>query len=229
MTAHPSNPPAPRWRRLPEERPRQIIDAAFAAFGTHGLQGARLDQIARSAGVSKGTIYLYFQSKEDLFRAVVEAVVISAIEAAEADAARADQSGDSAAQALQRYIRAHWEYLRSPDFQAMYRLVHGELANFPDLARFYGTEVIERSLRVTAGVVERGVRRGEFRDVDPMDTARVIHAILLSHAVWLERRQVFQTSMCGSPDEIRDKVINFVFFALAPSTGVSPDATSSVR
>ncbi|OYV74472.1 MAG: hypothetical protein B7Z72_00065, partial [Gemmatimonadetes bacterium 21-71-4] len=61
----------PRWRRLPEERPRQILDAAFATFAEHGLAAARLDDIAKRAGVSKGTIYLYFQSKEELFRAVV--------------------------------------------------------------------------------------------------------------------------------------------------------------
>src|SRR6478672_8571642 len=74
----------PRWRRLPEERPRQILDAAFAVFAERGLAAARLDDIAKRAGLSKGTIYLYFPNKEELFREVVHSTVIEFIERGEA-------------------------------------------------------------------------------------------------------------------------------------------------
>src|SRR5215470_6022053 len=70
----------PRWRRLPEERPKQILDAALAVFAERGLSAARLEDIAKRAGVSKGTIYLYFANKEELFREVVRSTVISNLE-----------------------------------------------------------------------------------------------------------------------------------------------------
>src|SRR3954469_20195994 len=74
----------PRWRRLPEERPKQILDAALAVFAERGLSAARLEDIAKRAGVSKGTIYLYFANKEELFRGVVRDTVIAFIERGEA-------------------------------------------------------------------------------------------------------------------------------------------------
>src|SRR5512147_1503209 len=69
----------PRWRRLPEERPRQILDAALEVFGERGLAGARLDDIARRAGVSKGTIYLYFANKEELFREMIRGTLVETL------------------------------------------------------------------------------------------------------------------------------------------------------
>src|ERR687885_303898 len=73
----------PRWRRRPEERPGQIIEAALQVFGERGLAGARLEDIAKRAGVSKGTIYLYFPNKEELFRSMIRQTVIAAIERGE--------------------------------------------------------------------------------------------------------------------------------------------------
>src|SRR5580765_6630918 len=73
----------PRWRRLPEERPGQILAAALEVFGERGLAAARLDDIARRAGVSKGTIYLYFPNKEELFREMIRHIVVGQLEAAE--------------------------------------------------------------------------------------------------------------------------------------------------
>src|SRR3954469_24182181 len=81
----------PRWRRLPEERPRQILEAALAVFAERGLAAARLEDIAKRAGVSKGTIYLYFPNKEELFREVIRNSVITFIERGEA---RLEELGD---------------------------------------------------------------------------------------------------------------------------------------
>lgn len=210
-------PHAPRWRRLPEERPRQIIDAAFQIFSDLGLEGARLDEIARLAGVSKGTIYLYFPSKEELFRAVIEAKVISVIEAAEQDAER--RSGDtvSADEELRVYMSRQWDHLRAPTYLAMYRLVHAELHHFPDLMRFYGNEVIERSLRLTATIISRGVARQEFVAADPLVTARLVSSMLLTHALWYARRTLFDSSMSDDADAVRDAVIEFALRSLRPA------------
>ena len=74
-----------RWRRLPEERPQQILEAAFEVFGEHGLAGARLDDIAKRAGVAKGTIYLYFPNKEALFKEMIRQTVVAHLERSERD------------------------------------------------------------------------------------------------------------------------------------------------
>lgn len=216
----------PRWRRLPEERPRQIIDAAFDVFSDAGLQGARLDRIARRAGVSKGTIYLYFASKEELFRAVVEAKVISVIEAAEQDAARRAAGDECAVDALRRLMGNQWDRLRSSTYLAMQRLVQAELHHFPDLMRYYGDEVIERSLRLTASVIARGIARGEFVAVHPLATARIVTAMLVTHANWYERRHLYQSSMHESADVVRDSVIAFALRALAATSPAAPATPS---
>ena len=210
-------PHTPRWRRLPEERPRQIIDAAFQLFSDQGLEGARLEEIARLAGVSKGTIYLYFPSKEELFRAVIEAKVISVIEAAEQDAERRSADTLTADEELRRYMSRQWDHLRAPTYLAMYRLVHAELHHFPDLMRFYGNEVVERSLRLTATIIARGVARREFEAADPLVTARLVASMLLTHALWYARRTLFDSSMSDDADAVRDAVIEFALRSLRPA------------
>src|SRR3982074_1573599 len=117
----------PRWRRLPEERPRQIIEAAFEIFGERGLAAARLEDIAKRAGLSKGTIYLYFPNKEELFREVIRQTVIAFIERAEA---RMGEIADPM-QALLAWMEGYWAWLRSPVFPAMHRLLNSALLSFP--------------------------------------------------------------------------------------------------
>src|SRR6476469_1611223 len=99
----------PRWRRLPEERPKQILDAAFAVFAERGLAAARLEDIAKRAGLSKGTIYLYFPNKEELFREVVRSTVIAFIERGEA----IHGSEPGRRQALLTWMEGYWAWLRS--------------------------------------------------------------------------------------------------------------------
>src|SRR3569832_333654 len=126
--------PEPRWRRLPEERPRQILAAALEVFGERGLGAARLEDIAKRAGLSKGTIYLYFPNKEELFREMVRQLVVAQLEGAE----REFQSATvSATEALTQFMRRYWGFIRSRQFAPLFRLIHAEIRNFPDLARFY--------------------------------------------------------------------------------------------
>src|SRR4051812_31624363 len=94
----------PRWRRLPEERPRQIIEAALAVFGERGLAASRLEDIAKRAGLSKGTIYLYFPNKEELFREVVRTTVVSKLEEREQTLLAAH---GSATEVLDNFMRAY--------------------------------------------------------------------------------------------------------------------------
>src|SRR5947207_12992987 len=108
----------PRWRRLPEERPEQILNAALVVFGERGLGAARLEDIAKRAGLSKGTIYLYFPNKEALFREVIRQTVVSQIESGERDF---ELATTSATGSLERYMRRHWKFIRSPTFAPIFR------------------------------------------------------------------------------------------------------------
>src|SRR3954465_3283644 len=160
----------PRWRRLPEERPKQILDAALAVFAERGLAAARLEDIAKRAGLSKGTIYLYFPNKEELFREMVRQLIVTQLEEGE----RQFGSGaENATEALTRFSRNYWQFIRSSQFAPLFRLIHAEIRNFPALARFYADEVISRGHKLVASIIQRGTETGEFRDVDPSVAARM--------------------------------------------------------
>src|ERR1043166_7714001 len=119
----------PRWRRLPEARPAQILDAALEVFAERGLAASRLDDIARRAGVSKGTIYSYFPNKEALFREVIRSTVVSQIESGERDF---ESATTSATESLERHMRRHWAFIRSPKFAPIFRLIYAEISQQPD-------------------------------------------------------------------------------------------------
>src|SRR4051812_24554041 len=167
----------PRWRRLPEERPKQTLDAALSVFAERGLAASRLDDIAKLAGLSKGTIYLYFPNKEELFREVVRTSVVAFIARAEATF----ETERDPMQALLSWMDGYWGWLRSPVFPAMHRLVSSELTNFPDLAAFYNTEVIGRAQRLVCGMLELCMDAGVFRRMDPAVAARMLTAMFVTH------------------------------------------------
>ena len=169
-------------RRAPDERPQQILDAALAEFGEQGLAGARLDDIARRAGIAKGTIYLYFANKEELFREVVRQTIVARLDELTAEFGSA--GAGSATEQLRAYMATWWASLRTPVFRTIYRLVVGELHRFPDLLEFYLDEVVARASTLHARVIERGIASGEFRPTDPRAAARIISSAFVSHSLW---------------------------------------------
>jgi len=199
-------------RRAPEERPTQILDAAFHEFGEHGLAGARLDDIAKRAQVAKGTIYLYFPNKEALFREMVHTTIVAAL--AQAEASQAESVSETAAAQLRRLGTGWWAFLRTERVQVLQRLVSLELGAFPDLMQFYADEVIARARRLVAGIIARGVARGEFRDVDPPLAARMFSSIWMSHSTWCARREFFMT--LGSDEQVLAEMLEFYLYALRP-------------
>lgn len=207
----------PRWRRLPEERPGQILNAALEVFGEHGLAAARLDDIARRAGLSKGTIYLYFPNKEELFREMVRNTVVRKIEESERDF---EVGGSSATEALAAFMRRYWTFIRSTQFAPLFRLIHAEIHNFPDLARFYAEEVIARGHRLVGAIISRGIEAGEFRPIDPSVAARMLTAPFIMHGLWCTHRECFVSVAKKSDDQILDELMQFYFHAIqadAPS------------
>jgi AcrR family transcriptional regulator len=215
MTDSSPNVTEPRWRRLPEERPGQIIDAALEVFGERGLAATRLEDVAKSAGVSKGTIYLYFQNKEDLFREMVRQNVVAQI--ARGEAVLAASSGN-AVDTLRAVLRGHWGFARRTRYANLLRLVIAELHNFPDLARFYADEVMSRGLALYMGIVRRGIDSGEFRPMEERVAARMIIDLLLSHSLWSCRRDLFTPVCDRSDDAMVDEVLDFLLHALRPGT-----------
>ena len=218
----PARQPEPRWRRLPEERPRQILDAALQVFGERGLAGARLDDIARRAGVSKGTIYLYFPNKEELFREVVRAIVVDRLREAAAKA----EAGDPVDE-LKRYLRAHWDFVRSPEFQTIFKLVTGELHNFPELAEFYGREVVMPANQLMAGMIRRGIERGDFRRVDPVMAARFMSSTAMTHSTWCARRHVFKLLTDVTDEQVFEGISEFFFHAIRETPSRAPEPPAS--
>ncbi len=211
-------PVQPRWRRLPEERPKQILDAALAVFAERGLSAARLDDIARLAGLSKGTIYLYFPNKEELFREVVRTTVIAYIARAEVFF----ESERDALQSLQAWMDGYWTWLRSPVFPAMHRIFNSELRAFPDLAAFYATEVIERAQRLVCGMIERAMDDGTFRRMEPLVAARMLSALFVTHAMWYHQRNCFKSIADVPNDVMLAQIRDFFFTAMRQdASGVS--------
>lgn len=168
--------PSPRWHRRPDARPDEILDAALEVFGAQGFAGARLDDIARAAGVSKGTLYLYFESKEEMFRAMIRARIVSALEESERELLHAEGCARTKLELLMRRI---WSVVGDPKMARITKLVHGELNNFPELARFYYDEVILRVRAIGLGVLAQGVAAGEVRPEQAQFAARAMPSLLV--------------------------------------------------
>ncbi len=201
----------PKWRRLPEERPHQIIDAAIEVFGEHGLAGARLEDIAKRAGLSKGTIYLYFPNKEALFKEMVRETLVARLE--EEERAVAAHPGSAKAQ-LSAYMRGYWAFLRTPQVVTIVRLIIGELQRFPELVGFYMNEVVTRKRDLVTGMIRRGVAAGEFRPVDPNVAARLLMSMFSAHCVWRGMHEYAPDVMQYSADDLPEEIEDFFFRAL---------------
>jgi AcrR family transcriptional regulator len=178
-----TKPCTPRWQRRPDDRPEELIDAALQVFGERGFARARLEDVGRRAGVSKGTVYLYFDSKESLFREMVRSKIGTVVTEAE-EFVRGFQG--STRELLVALTRRYWTIMRQPETARLARVVHAELTNFPELAQFYMDEVILRSRALIQGVLARGIARGEFRQTETTFPARALQ-ILTVHLAQFQR------------------------------------------
>lgn len=199
-------------RRAPEERPQQILEAALHEFAKRGLAGARLDDIAKRAGIAKGTIYLYFPNKEALFREMVKVSIVDALN--EAEATERAQKSDSAESRLRSLASGWWHFLRTDQVHVIHKLVHAELANFPDLMAYYAEEVIAKGRRMVSGIIVDGIASGEFRPLNPAIASRMYSAIWLQHSTWCSTRAFHQ--QLGSDAEVLSEMLDFYLYALRP-------------
>ncbi len=180
MNSTETHPPHKRERRK-EARPGELLDAALDLFVEKGFAATRSEEVAARAGVSKGTLFLYFPSKEELFKAVVrENMVRHQTEGAE-EIARFE--GPTAA-LLQYLMLEWWRRYGATKASGISKLVMSEASNFPDLARFFQEEVVTPGHAMIRSVLQRGIERGEFRPVDMDLTVHSVLAPLLFLVTW---------------------------------------------
>lgn len=171
----------PKWQRRAEDRPREICNAALEVFAEKGFAAAKLDEIARRAGVSKGTLYLYFKDKEDLFRAVVRSAIAPNIEAITAVIAQAEAPFPDL---VRMFFTAFAEREARLPIGAVAKMVIGESRNFPELARVWHDEVASKAIGTLAKFVERAQQRGEVRAGDPRLYAFGLMGPMVLGALW---------------------------------------------
>jgi len=174
----------PRWRRRKNARPEEIISAALEVFADRGFAATKLEDVARRAGVTKGTIYLYFENKEALFKALIRQTIVPVLAQGEE---LAKSFTGSARELFERLVREYWRLVGETSLVGIPQLMMAEANNFPELARFYYEEVVTRGHRLMAGVLERGIRAGEFRPVNvavatKLAMAPVMHAVIARKA-----------------------------------------------
>jgi len=196
---------------MPEERPAQILDAALQVFADRGLEGARMEDIAEVAGVSKATIYLYFPSKVDVFREMIR----RAIDGLARNALPTDEKGPPA-DVLRGLIGAYWREVRSAGFEAIYRLVRAEVNSFPELAREYALGVRVPVSEAAREVLERGVADGSFAPGDNAVRVRMLLALLAKHAFWCTRREFVPDLVDRTDEDVLEEVLEFFFRAVEP-------------
>ena len=170
-----------RWKRRKGARPQELTAAALELFVEKGFAATRLDEIAARAGVSKGTLYLYFDSKEELFKAVIREGLLPLL--AEGEELMASMPGP-ASELFRAIVLRWWEIVGEGPIGGIPKLIFAEARNFPEIARFYADEVIERGKRLFVAVFRRGIDSGEFRPFDPQALVHIVISPLIMRVIW---------------------------------------------
>lgn len=212
----------PRWERRKDARPQELLAAAIDLFVERGFASTRLEDVARRAGVSKGTLYLYFDNKEELFKAVVRTSIVPVIGDAESSVAEFD--GHSAA-LLRSVIMGWWDRIGAHKVSGIIKLITAEAGNFPELAKFYQDEVINRGTRMISSMLERGVRRGEFRAIDVAQVTQVLMAPMLMLVTWKHSVGPCERSALA-PQAFLEAFLDMALHGLLPAAG-APEATTA--
>jgi AcrR family transcriptional regulator len=165
----------PRQRRK-ETRPQELLDAALELFVEKGFAATRSEEVAQRAGVSKGTLYLYYPSKQELFKAVIRHNLSNLI--AEGLEVAAQFEGTSS-ELLSLLIGVWWERVGNTPAAGIHKVIIAEVRNFPDLAQFYTDEVIAPADQLFSFAVQRGIDRGEFRPLPAHEVALAIIAPII--------------------------------------------------
>lgn len=170
-----------RRSRRKEARPAELLAAALDLFVEKGYAATRVEEVAQCAGVSKGTLFLYFPSKEELFKAVVRQNISGRFAEWNEEFDRFDGSTPD----MLRYCLFNWwQRLGNTKASGIPKLMMSEAQNFPELASFYQHEVMQPGCTLIQRILKRGVARGEFRPMDFDYGAYLVLAPMLFLALW---------------------------------------------
>lgn len=163
---------SPKRERRKEARPGELVKAALDLFVEKGFAATRVDEVAARAGVSKGTLFLYFESKEDLFKAVIRDNIANLFPAWNEEFKTFE---GSSAEMLHYAMDLWWLNVGNTPASGIVKLVISEAQNFPEIAAFYQKEVVEPGTGLLQSILQRGVERGEFQH---MDTSKSVFSII---------------------------------------------------
>lgn len=178
---HPVTKPRMLHQRRKEARPSELLAAALDLFVEKGFAATRMEDVAAHAGVSKGTLYLYFESKSDLLKAVVENGILPALDQGEDIVANFT---GSATELLRHLVMTWCALIDENKLSGICKLMLAEALNFPDIARYFHKAVIERVQGLVQKALEMGIERGEFRKVDTAVAVDSILAPTLKLTLW---------------------------------------------
>jgi AcrR family transcriptional regulator len=184
-TERPAAPPAaakPASSRAlrAAERRQAIIDAGLDEFIARGFAATRLDDVARRAGVAKGTIYLHFTDKEALFQELVRTALVPLIGRLMALPA----AGGSARAILEAFAETFVREIALTRRGDIVRLIMAEGARFPTLAEFYYREVVERGMAGMRKLIEYGIARGEIKNEALLRFPQIVVAPAMVAVIW---------------------------------------------
>lgn len=162
-------------------RRKELTEAAFVVFARDGFAQASIDAVAKEANAAKGTVYVYFKSKEELFEAVVHERLTPVIETLES--VGLDFEGP-AASILERQVRFAYEKIVSGDLRLILRMIVADGPRFPEICKFYHENVLRRATAAIQRTIRYGVERGEFRDVPSDLLPQVLMGPSLLSAIW---------------------------------------------
>lgn len=190
----------------------EVLVSAIMIFAEHGVESARLSDIARSAGISLTSLEREFGSKDDLFRSAVR-------EVARGQVARAcsELPAGPAVDQLRNFCGRTWEILHTPTYAALNRLWVSEVPRYPDLARFYAEEVYGTIHRMLVTIIERGIAQGQFRPVPPPAAARLIIAALVKQAFWCNHADAFGPALGSGCNRVVADTLSILLGGLQPS------------
>jgi len=212
MNAAPSPPRiGPRWRRRAEARPEEILEAALGEFTQRGFDAARMEDIARRAGISKAAIYLYFPSKTALLEALIEARVAPLARQTEAIA---NAGADDPLGTLKLIARTAAHRLRDPAVVAVPRLIIGLSARFPEIVDYYRVNVVSRARAALEALLRAAMGKGAIRDVDVAAVTRAFIGPIFFEAMWIHVLR--GESALADPEGLIDKHFDILLNGLEP-------------
>ena len=209
--------------RRKEARPGELLAAALALFVEKGFAATRAEEIAQRAGVSKGTLFLYFASKEELFKAVVRENISGRFPEWRA---KLELFEGSTAELLRTFMTQWWSHVGDTPISGITKLMTSEASNFPELATFYENEVIRPGDALIRSILQRGIARGEFHTIDLKYGVYTVLAPMLFLAMW---KHSFGPNSFGPDRIVPEEYLAVQIDTILNGLGVRPPPTITAK